>query len=93
MCSFRLRRRLLGPQPYLINPKDYFGVICCLAKERYLPAKNAYAAAQSAWESVDSEIKRLTTEIDEKIKSLEKDAKAVLPANCDWQKKPKESAI
>lgn len=90
-----VRRRLLGPQPYLIDPKQYFGVICCLAKERYLPAKNAYAAAQAAWESVDSEIKRLSAEIEEKMKpqAIEKDAKAVLPANCDWLKKAKESAI
>ena len=88
-----LRRRLIGPQPYLINPKDYFSVICCLAENRYLPAKNAYAAAQSAWENDDSEINRLKSEIDEKMKSLEKDAKAAFPANCDWQKKPEYSAV
>jgi hypothetical protein len=88
-----LSRRLLGPQPYLIDPKDYFSVICCVTKERYLPAKNAYATAQSAWESTDSEFKRLTAEIDEGMKSIEKNAKAAFPLDCKWQKKkPDDSA-
>ena len=82
-----LPRRLLGPQPYLIDPKDYFSVICCVTKERYLPAKNAYAAAQSAWESADNEFKRLIAEIDERMKSIEKNAKASFPVDCKWQKK------
>jgi hypothetical protein len=82
-----LPRRLLGPQPYLIDPKDYFTVICCLTQERYLPAKSAYAKAQSAWENRDNEFKRLMGEIDEGIKSIEKDAKAAFPPDCNWQKK------
>src|SRR4029079_14917965 len=24
-----LRQRLIGPQPYLIDPNDYFKIICC----------------------------------------------------------------
>lgn len=74
-----LRQRLIGPQPYLIHPDLFFTIICCLAKERYLPAKDALAKAEADFEDVDNEIKRLTTEVDEKMKSLEKDAKAALP--------------
>jgi hypothetical protein len=81
-----LSRRLLGPQPYLIDPKDYFSVICCVTKDRYLPAKDAYANAQSAWENTDNDFKRLIAEIDEGMKSIEKNAKA-FPPDCKWQKK------
>jgi hypothetical protein len=89
-----LRRRLLGPQPYLINPRDYFAVICCLTKERYLPAKDAYAKAHSAWESVDTEFKRLEAEIVESMKpgAIEQSAKAAFPPDCEWQKKPDAAA-
>ena len=91
-----VRLRLLGPQPYLIHPKDYFTVICCLVQERYLPAKNAHATAQSAWEVVDAEFKRLEAEIVKSLTpgSIEQRAKASFPKNCDWlKKKPAESAL
>jgi hypothetical protein len=89
-----VRERLLGPQPYLIDPKYLFPVICCLTKERYLPAKNAYATAQSAWETVDNEFKRLEAEIVESMKpaSIEQKAKALIPKDCGWQKKPDNPA-
>jgi hypothetical protein len=81
-----IRARLIGPQPYLIHPDQYYDVICCLAKQRYLPAKDALAKADADFEAVDAEITRYTAEIDEKLKSLEKDAKAALPKqpiDCD----------
>ena len=74
-----IRDRLIGPLPYLIAPDQYFQIICCLAKERYLPAKDALAKAEACYDAVDNEIKKFTTEIDDKVKSLEKDAKAALP--------------
>ena len=79
-----VRQRLIGPQPYLVKPSDYFPIICCIAKQRYLPANAAYAAAKSEFEIVDAQVKRLTGEMDEKLKALEKTAKAALPADCDW---------
>lgn len=88
-----LRQRPIGPLPYLIRPGDYFEVICCLVTQRYLPAKEAWSAAESAYESVDTQIKRLTVEIDDKMKSFEKNAKAALPTNCsDWDTQPQDAA-
>ncbi len=81
-----VREQVIGPKPYLIHPDQFFTIICCLAKERYLPAKDALAQAEAEYQSVDDEIKRYTTEIDEKLSSLEKDAKAALPRqpiDCD----------
>jgi hypothetical protein len=80
-----LRQRLIGPQPYLIPPGKYFDLICCLATKRYLPAKDAWSQAESAFEDVDAQIKRLTGEVDDKIKSFDKNAKGALPVDCsDW---------
>jgi hypothetical protein len=86
-----LQRRLLGPQPYLIRPQDYFSLICCLAKERYLPANNAYAIAQSASQAVDDEFNRIKTEIDQQIASIEINAKAFFPQDCEWQETPDDT--
>lgn len=78
-----VRERLIGPQPYLIHPNQYFSVLCCLTRERYLPAKDALAQAESDYERVDGEIKQFTTEIDEKLKSVATNARAALPTGVD----------
>lgn len=89
---YSLRQRLAGPQPYLIHPNKYFDIICCLAKQRYLPAKNAWVEAVADWDAVDAEIKRLTAEADpEKLKSFEKEAKAALPKKIDCETYEKEA--
>lgn len=85
-----VRQRLIGPQPYLVNPDDYFAIICCLVEQRYLPAKNALAGAKSAYQQVDAEITKYTAEIDERIKSLDKDAKAAIPSVIDCSKYEKD---
>jgi len=86
-----MRQRIIGPQPYLIRPGDYYLVICCLTQQRYLPAKDAWTAAESAYEAVDAEIKRLTADVDpEKVKQIEKNAKAAVPADCTFNKPPAE---
>jgi hypothetical protein len=78
-----IRERLVGPQPYLVDPARYMDVICCLVKERYFPAKDAYGTAEAAWEKVDTEIKRLAAEVTDKTANLEKNAKAALPKPVD----------
>lgn len=79
-----LRQRLIGPQPYLIPPHEYFKMICCLVERRYGPAKDALGEAEAAWAAVDNQVKALTTKIDSGLKSLEKDAKGAIPTaiNC-----------
>ncbi len=79
-----LRRRLVGVQPYLVLPSQFFPILCCLAKERYLPAKDVLSSAESAFADIDAQIKRLPAEVDERMKALEKTAKGALPADCKW---------
>lgn len=84
-----LRQALIGPQPYLIPPHEYYDIICCLATKRYEPAKDAWNAAESAYESVQGLITRYTAEIADKQKNFDKNARAALPANCcDWNEPP-----
>lgn len=79
------RDRLIGkPLPYLIEPAKYSELICCLAKNRYLPLKDAAANAKANLEAEDNEIKRLLSFVDNGLKSLEKDVKASLVIeSCD----------
>jgi hypothetical protein len=95
-----LRERILGPQPYLIDPNDYFNVLCCLVKERYLPAKDKVADAEAAFQARDNEIKRRLAQIADALKpgAFEKAAKAAIPAtidcrdcDCDDDSKPAQS--
>ena len=46
-----VRERLTGPQPYLVDPNDYFGILCCLVSNGYGPAKEAAAAAEAEYEN------------------------------------------
>lgn len=75
-----LRQRFIGPQPYLVKPGDYFKVICCLVKERYVKAKNLAADADAEFQKRDQEIKRLKGQVDNGLKTFEKDAKGAIPS-------------
>ncbi|MGE5109247.1 MAG: hypothetical protein ACM3JB_00225, partial [Acidobacteriaceae bacterium] len=89
------RQRLIGPQPYLIDPNEYFKVICCLVTNRYSKAKEAVADADVAFQQVDNEIKRRKDQIDNALKTFEKDAKGAIPSDidcCDYEKKNEETS-
>lgn len=81
--EWSLRQRLIGPQPYLVNPNDYLTLICCLVEQRYGPAQEALAKAEADWASYDSRIKRYKDQIEKGLQSLEKDAKGVIPTVID----------
>lgn len=51
------RQRLIGPQPYLVDPNHFFKLICCLVEKRYAPAKEALAKASAAAAALDATIK------------------------------------
>jgi hypothetical protein len=53
-----LLRRVIGPQPYLIDPNDYFKLICCLIDKRLLPAQAQASAAENDLNAVKSRIER-----------------------------------
>jgi hypothetical protein len=48
--------QLIGPQPYLIDPNDYFKLICCLVEKSYTPAQNKLNEAAMALANVQSRI-------------------------------------
>lgn len=83
LTRWSLRQRLIGPQPYLIDPNDYFAVICCLVEKRYSPAKDALAKAEADLQTVTNQITRFTAQLDNGIKNFESDAKGVLPGAID----------
>jgi len=82
-------KQVIGPQPYLIDPNDYFKVVCCLATERYRDASQAVAEAAAALQKINDRIAFLEKEIEERVKSFEKDAKAAIPTiiHCDDYKR------
>jgi len=81
-----LRQRLIGPQPYLIDPDDYFDLICCLVEQRYGPAKDQLSSAEAAVTKTENLIKRNRDAIDNGLKNFDKDAKAAIPAMVDCWK-------
>ncbi|MEA2894754.1 MAG: hypothetical protein QOJ84_369 [Bradyrhizobium sp.] len=83
-----VRQQLIGPQPYLVDPDEFLEIICCLAKERYLPAKDLLALAESDLAKTEADIKRALSDIDQKKASLAADFKAsvVNPIDCDKYK-------
>jgi len=83
LWGWSLRQRLIGPQPYLIDPNDYFEVICCLVKARYGPAQAAYSEAEAAVVTQENEIKRLKGLVDDGLKNFEKTARGAIPGTID----------
>jgi hypothetical protein len=78
--EWSLRQRLLGPQPYLIDPDQYLPLICCLVEKRYGPAQKELTDAEAAVLTVETEIKRDKDLVDNGLKNFDKDAKAAIPS-------------
>jgi hypothetical protein len=87
--KWTVRQTLIGPLPYLVDPDKFFDIICCLAKERYMPAKDLLALAESDLAKTDSDIARAISDIEQKKKSVAADYKAnvVNPIDCDKYKR------
>jgi hypothetical protein len=80
-----VRQRLIGPQPYLIDPNDYFAIICCLVEKRYRPVKDALVEATAMAErGRDDQTLREVHRRASLPPSSEKDAKGAIPSvvNC-----------
>jgi hypothetical protein len=84
-----LRERLLKPLPYIVDPVDFSGIICCLLTRRLTPASDQLAAAQAELAATTSEIEQAKKLIDDKTAALEATFKAELgnPIECDDYKK------
>jgi hypothetical protein len=84
------RDRLVGPLPYLIDPNDYFKLICCLVEKRYTPAKDAVTKDDSELIKVNALITGYEKALGETWKAdFEKAARAAIPSDidcCDYEK-------
>jgi hypothetical protein len=81
-----LRKRVIGPLPYLVNPNDLFSVICCLVEKRYQPAQDAAANAAAELDSVNADIKRNQDLLNNGLASFPTEGRAAIPAQpkcCD----------
>jgi hypothetical protein len=77
--EWSLLQRFIGPLPYLIDPKDYITVICCLVKTRYKPAEEALGLVEGKVLEVETDIKQAKDSIENGLKDFEKNAKGKLP--------------
>jgi hypothetical protein len=79
------RQRMNEPQAYIVDPDNYFDILCCLAKERYLKAKDQLAKAQSDLLGVEAQITSLTADLETRKKSIAEHFKAriKIPIDCD----------
>jgi hypothetical protein len=78
-----LRNRIIGPQPYLIKPQDYFNLICCLVENRYQQAKDHLGRAEAAVANTQTLIARNKALLENGPKTFDKDARAAIPAVID----------
>ena len=82
------RQRMNEPQAYIIYPDRYFEILCCLAKERYLPAKDQLAKAEAELLAVEAQIVSLTADLERRKKSIVDDFKARIPVPFECQGYP-----
>jgi hypothetical protein len=88
--EWSLRQRLIGAQPYLIEPNDFFMLICCLVENRYLPAKDALGKSDTDLTTVTGRIARYVKQLEDGLNpdNFEKSAKGVIPSVidcCDYE--------
>ena len=83
-----LRQRLIGPQPYLIEPNQYFDLICCLVKNQYAPAQAAFNKSEADLKVVQTKIAGHEKALKDWQKEFEKNAKGAIPSVincCDYE--------
>jgi hypothetical protein len=88
-----LRQRLIGPQPYLVDPNEYYKIICCLVEKRFAPAKEALAASEAAGAAIDAQIKTNKALLENWTTSFDKTARAAIPSVidcCDYRPRDSE---
>ena len=82
-AGWSLAQRLVGPLPYLVDPNDYFTLICCLVKQRYAPAQEAANKARNDLAAVDAQIARYAQQVANGLTNFNKDARAAIPSIVD----------
>jgi hypothetical protein len=79
-----LRERLIGLQPSLIDPNDYFNLVQRLLQEHYGPAHEALRKAEAELSAADDRIVRLKAQLDAGLnKEAFEAAKQAIPSDID----------
>jgi len=83
------RQRLTEPRAYIVDPDKYFDILCCIAENRYLPAKDQLTKAESDLAMTQARIATLTADLERRKKSVFDDYRAniVNPIDCDKYRK------
>jgi len=86
--DWSFRERLVGPQPYLIDPNDYLKLICCLIEKRYKPVSDIVSKANAKLAGIETRINNNKKLLDDAKKpdwpkTFEKAAKGALPSSID----------
>jgi len=89
--EWSLRQRLIGPQPYLIDPTQLPKLICCLVEKRYGDAQEQLTEAEGELLKIEAQIKSDKDKVENGLKNFEKDARAAIPSSidCYGEKLPK----
>lgn len=81
--------RLVSPQASLIDPDNYFDLICCLIKCRYEPVANILIEANIELQKINNEIERNLKIVGPSWPAeFEKNARAAIPSEVDCIKYP-----
>jgi hypothetical protein len=85
----KLRERLVGLLPYIVDPANLTKIICCITKDRLEPASTQLADAQANLAAVSAEIEQTTKLITDKTAGLAAAFTAELanPIDCGPYKK------
>jgi hypothetical protein len=74
-----LRVQSIQPKPYLIDPNDYFKLICCLVTKFYSPAKKALTEAEVGLADVTARIDAAKKAYEDGLKNFAANADAAIP--------------
>jgi hypothetical protein len=79
-----LRQRLVGPLPYLIDPTEYFSLVCVIIEKRFHPAKEAAWKAEMDLTAIMARIASLVAQLGPTWPTtFETDAKGAIPGVID----------
>jgi hypothetical protein len=79
-----MRQRLIGPLPYIVDPKKFPGIICCLTKYRLTPASDLLADAQAQLAGATARIEQVGKALaDKSIATIEAAFRAGVPTPFD----------
>ena len=85
------RQLLTEPQAYIVDPDEFFDLLCCIATQRFGPAKLQLEQAKADRDKVSAEVKSLEAELDQRKKDPLAKVRGNIPAQVDCDKYKKKN--